>query len=133
MKTSSKNPTIAALLGLVFGPLAYLYIWRIGRGLIVLALNFLVFTLLFGDVSEYTPQTLAASLMVSIIVSFDCWRIAKKTHKSELTRKTVDEKPQPTQKPQLPRELYCASCGIGLATPVKVCPQCMSETKIQGL
>ena len=122
-----RNPTVAALLGFIFGPLAYLYVWRIGRGLVVFALNFIVFSLLFGDVEGYPPEVLAASLTISILISFDCWRIAKLSKKEVSVEGVKETIPQT---PALPKDIYCPQCGVGLAIPVKTCPMCGAETRL---
>ena len=125
---TGKNPTIAALLGLVFGQLAYVYVWRIGRGILVFALNFMLFYLMFGSEPSYTPELLAASIAVNVMISFDCWRIAKLSNPAAAKMQAKTQKDWMEYDVQ--KDIYCQKCGINLAVPVKSCPQCGAETKL---
>lgn len=113
-------------MGLVFGQLAYIYVWRIWRGIAVFLLNFLLIWMLFGSEPDYTPELLAASIAINIMISFDCWRITKLSQPDNSAKKTVRTEPALV----IPKDIYCPKCGIGLAFPMKKCPQCRAETKI---
>ncbi|MFH0860551.1 MAG: hypothetical protein V1921_05075 [Candidatus Altiarchaeota archaeon] len=106
-----KNPHVAAFLGLLFGPIAYLYVWKIGRGLIFLMAN-LALSYYFG-----IPGSLAAG----VIISYDCWRIAV------LENKEATVKKKETIISNIESDIRCPKCKISLALSYPKCPNCRAQ------
>lgn len=111
-----KNPHVAAILGLLFGPIAYLYIWKITRGIIFLGINLMITYVLS---SAATFQQLAGTIVISVIISYDCWRITKVENENIMILK---QKVQVQSQQKF--DMTCTKCKFPLAISYQKCPNC---------
>jgi len=124
-----RNPTVAALLGLFLGVLAYVYVWKLARGLAVFLVTLALSQVLFGAETELTPGVYAVSIAVNILISFDCWRIAKLSapgkQEAGVEAKAGAARPHDgDQVIYVNQDIYCPKCKFGLAMLTHHCPVC---------
>ncbi len=90
---------------------------------------------LFG-VLELPALSIGASVVFSILVSYDCWRLVKMENKVVKIEKeaptlhkedSVKKKEEPIVKI---KDIFCPKCRFGLALPYPKCPNCGSATGI---